>query len=83
MQDIYIESTNIRNKVGNEQMTLSLDWTGKENFVSKSLRDWKIDGQAVGVTRNYGPLTFATIAGAGHMVSHRPFRIQHPVNSLG
>ena len=49
-------------------MTLELDWTGKEAFGSQPLRDWKIDDRAVGVTRSAGPLTFATIAGAGHMV---------------
>jgi carboxypeptidase C (cathepsin A) len=58
-----------RFQVGNEQMTLGLEWTGQEGFVSQPLRDWKIGGRAVGMTRSYGSLTFATIAGAGHMVS--------------
>lgn len=50
-------------------MTLGLDWTGKDAFTSQPLRDWKIGDRAVGVTRSAGPLTFATIQGAGHMVS--------------
>lgn len=49
-------------------MTLNLDWSGKSAFVAKPLRDWKIGDRAVGVTRSSGPLTFATIHGAGHMV---------------
>lgn len=55
-------------QVGNEQMTLNLEWTGQGAFAAKPLRDWKVGDRAVGVTRSSGPLTFATIQGAGHMV---------------
>lgn len=49
-------------------MTLALDWSGKQAFNEEALRDWHVDGQVAGVTRTAGPLTFVTIAGAGHMV---------------
>ena len=49
-------------------MTLNLEWTGKDAFGSQPLRDWKVGGKTVGVTRSAGPLTFVTIQGAGHMV---------------
>ena len=55
-------------QVGNEKMTLGLEWTGQEEFVAQPLRDWKVGDHKAGVTRNAGPLTFATINGAGHMV---------------
>lgn len=55
-------------QVGNEQMTLELEWTGQSAFASQPLRDWEINGTVAGVTRSAGALTFATINGAGHMV---------------
>ncbi|KIP06689.1 hypothetical protein PHLGIDRAFT_128117 [Phlebiopsis gigantea 11061_1 CR5-6] len=68
---IYVGANDwICNWVGNEKMTLELEWTGQKEFVAKPLRDWKIGDRAVGVTRNAGPLTFATIAGAGHMAPY-------------
>lgn len=50
-------------------MTLALEWTGQAAFNEQPLRDWTIGDHAAGVTRSAGPLTFATIAKAGHMVS--------------
>ena len=49
-------------------MTLGLEWTGQEEFVAQPLRDWNVGDHKAGVTRSAGPLTFATIDGAGHMV---------------
>lgn len=49
-------------------MTLHLDWTGKAEFNSQPLEEWKFNGSAAGLTRSAGPLTFATIYDAGHMV---------------
>lgn len=49
-------------------MTLSVEWTGQDDFVSKPLRRWEVDGTAAGLTRSAGPFTFATIFDAGHMV---------------
>ena len=54
--------------MGNERMTLELEWTGQEAFVAEPLRDWSVDGKTAGATRSSGKFTFATIFGAGHMV---------------
>lgn len=59
----------ICNWVGNERWTLAMDWSGKEAFGSQALREWSVDGKTVGKTRSTKGLTFATVDGAGHMVS--------------
>ena len=59
------------NHVGNEAWTLALEWSGHDEFSTQSLREWKIDGRAVGTTRSAKGLTFVTIDGAGHMVRYR------------
>jgi len=75
---IYVGANDfVCNWVGNEKMTLSLEWTQQAEFQAQPLSDWIVDGQAAGVTRSVGPLTFATIYGAGHLV---PF--DQPVASL-
>ncbi|KAA1475366.1 serine carboxypeptidase [Dentipellis sp. KUC8613] len=60
----------ICNWVGNEQWTLTLEWTGKQEFTSQALRDWKVDGEVAGKTRSAHGFTFATVHGAGHMVPY-------------
>jgi cathepsin A (carboxypeptidase C) len=60
----------ICNHVGNEAWTLALDWSGDEEFFTQPLREWKVDGKAVGMARSAKGLTFATIDGAGHMVPY-------------
>ncbi len=55
-------------QVGNERMTRELEWTGQETYQSLPLREWFVDGEVAGKTRSFGPLTFATIRDAGHMV---------------
>jgi cathepsin A (carboxypeptidase C) len=59
----------ICNFVGNEQWTLALEWSGKEDFVKQGLREWIVNGKTAGMTRSAKGLTFATIDGAGHMAS--------------
>lgn len=63
-------------KVGNERMARELEWTGQQDFVRQSLRDWTVDGKVAGITRGANGFTFATVQGAGHMVrwswSHFP-----------
>jgi len=44
-----------------------LEWSGQEEFVSKPLRPWMVDGNVVGETRGAKGLSFTTIYGAGHM----------------
>ncbi|KIP08636.1 hypothetical protein PHLGIDRAFT_126931 [Phlebiopsis gigantea 11061_1 CR5-6] len=58
------------NWVGNERMTLALEWTGQDEFAAQPLREWKVGGQKAGLTRSAGPLTFVTIDGAGHMAPY-------------
>ncbi|KDQ51312.1 hypothetical protein JAAARDRAFT_140320 [Jaapia argillacea MUCL 33604] len=60
----------ICNWVGNERWTLALEWSGQEEFGSEGLREWIVDGEVAGKTRSAKGLTFATIAGAGHMVPY-------------
>ncbi len=49
-------------------MTLELEWTQQEVFREQSLREWFVDGEVAGKTRTAGPLTFATVRDAGHLV---------------
>ncbi|THH00828.1 hypothetical protein EW026_g1778 [Hermanssonia centrifuga] len=63
MLDIFV-------KVANERMTLGMEWTGQESFRSQPLRDWRVGDHVAGRTRSAGALTFATIAGAGHMAPY-------------
>ncbi|TCD62229.1 hypothetical protein EIP91_007208 [Steccherinum ochraceum] len=66
---IYVGANDwICNWVGNEKMTLGLEWSGQTAFQAQPLREWTVKGSPAGVTRNAGSLTFATIYGAGHMV---------------
>ncbi|KAI0777168.1 serine carboxypeptidase [Trametes elegans] len=75
---IYVGAADqICNWIGNEKMTLTLEWTGKEEFRADPLRDWAVEGKTAGVTRSGGGLTFATITGAGHMAPY-----DKPVESL-
>ncbi|KAF8518463.1 serine carboxypeptidase [Gautieria morchelliformis] len=60
----------ICNWVGNERFTLAMEWSGQSRFASQELREWKVDGKPAGLTRTEEGLTFATIAGAGHMVPY-------------
>jgi len=60
----------ICNWVGNERWTLALEWSGKDEFVEQGLREWKVNGKSAGKTRSARNFTFATIAGAGHMVPY-------------
>lgn len=59
------------NWVANKLWIEKLDWSGREAF-SRTLNEWDtwtVGNTTVGITKTAGPLTFATIAGAGHMMS--------------
>ncbi|KAJ7596550.1 Alpha/Beta hydrolase protein [Mycena floridula] len=58
------------NWVGNQMWTLALEWSGKEDFNAKPLREWTVDGKRAGLTRSAKGLTFATIDNAGHMAPY-------------
>ena len=49
-------------------MSRELEWTGQEEYVSKPLDSWYMEGRVVGLARSANGLTFATINDAGHMV---------------
>lgn len=57
--------------VANERWTLEMEWSGQEGFRSQDLKQWKIKGEPMGKFRSFANLTFATIYGAGHMVSRK------------
>jgi carboxypeptidase C (cathepsin A) len=46
-----------------------MEWSGQEGYRSQKAREWLVGGKRAGKTRSYGGLTFATVDGAGHMVS--------------
>jgi len=60
------------NWVANKLWIEKLDWSGRDAFVGQQNEwgTWSVGGKAVGITKSAGPLTFATIVGAGHMVPH-------------
>jgi carboxypeptidase C (cathepsin A) len=57
------------NHVGNYRWTSALQWSGHKAFNKEELREWRVNGELAGYTRAASGLTFATILGAGHMVS--------------
>lgn len=61
----------ICNWLGNREMTEKLEWSGRQGYIKADERQWKLEGNDVGRFRNElgSPLTFATIKGAGHLVS--------------
>lgn len=64
-------------QVANEKTSLELDWHGRHQFSKEPLKPWDLKGNVAGRTRSTGPLTYATIRGAGHMVSSALF-LQRP-----
>jgi cathepsin A (carboxypeptidase C) len=52
----------------NENMTRIIEWTGRDAFGGQPLREWTAAGHNVGKTRSWGPLTFASLYSAGHLV---------------
>lgn len=58
------------NWIANKLWVDKLDWTGRSAYAKESWRSWYVDGEKAGETKSAGPLTFATVLGAGHMVPH-------------
>ena len=50
-------------------MTFRMEWSGQKLFVEQPLNEWFVDHEVAGRVRTSGPLTFATLHGAGHIVS--------------
>lgn len=59
----------VANWVGSERWTVKMEWTGKEKFGKEELKEWSVLGKPAGLAREYGNFSFATIYGAGHLVS--------------
>ncbi|EJD36685.1 peptidase S10, serine carboxypeptidase [Auricularia subglabra TFB-10046 SS5] len=58
------------NWVGNLAWTTALEWPGHEAFAGTEFREWAVDGARAGLTKSAGPLTYATVEAAGHMVPY-------------
>ncbi|KAI5122141.1 hypothetical protein M0805_000788 [Coniferiporia weirii] len=58
------------NWVANKLWVERLEWAGQDAFNTEEWRTWGLDDGDAGITKTAGPLTFATIWGAGHMVPH-------------
>jgi hypothetical protein len=70
---IYVgEHDWICNWVGNARWVAALDWSGHAAYAGAEERVWDVDGAGAGRVRSAGPLTFATIRKAGHMVRAAP-----------
>lgn len=50
-----------------------LEWSGHDAYKAEEWRDWTVNGKKAGETKSSGPLTFATVLGAGHMMSSLPY----------
>ncbi|KAI0368897.1 serine carboxypeptidase [Pilatotrama ljubarskyi] len=75
---LYVGATDWScNWVGNERMTLALEWSSQDAYRNAPLQEWLVDGEVAGKFRTGGGLTFATIDGAGHMVPY-----DQPVRAL-
>ena len=46
-----------------------LQWSGGDAYAKAEWRDWTHNGKKVGEVKETALLTFATIRGAGHMMS--------------
>ncbi|KAL5531734.1 hypothetical protein ACEPAG_4611 [Sanghuangporus baumii] len=63
----------ICNWVSNIMWVEKLEWEGKDTFNAAKWRAWGLgdkitEESATGITKSAGPLTFASVYGAGHMV---------------
>ena len=57
------------NYVANKLWVDKLQWSGSDAYAKADWRDWTHNGKKVGEVKETGLLTFATIRGAGHMMS--------------
>ncbi|KAG5650780.1 hypothetical protein H0H81_011078 [Sphagnurus paluster] len=57
------------NWVSNKLWVEKLEWSGSSEYQAQEWRDWIVGGKKVGEVRETRLLTFATIRGAGHMMT--------------
>lgn len=68
---IYVgEEDWICNHLGNRKMIEEIEWSRKCEFQKEKLYKWRVDGEVAGDAQHGGGLSWATIAGAGHMVPY-------------
>lgn len=60
------------NWVANKLWVDKLEWSGLAEYAAEEWRDWRLDGgtEKAGEVKETPLLTFVTIRGAGHMISH-------------
>ncbi|KAI6046470.1 Alpha/Beta hydrolase protein [Pisolithus marmoratus] len=51
------------------QILIYADWTGRNTYAKEPWRPWMVGGKQAGETKTDGKLTFASVTGAGHMMS--------------
>ncbi|KAH9483101.1 Carboxypeptidase Y-like protein A [Psilocybe cubensis] len=57
------------NYIANQLWVDKLEWSGQASYADEEWRDWTVDGVKAGEVKETPLLTFATIRGAGHMMS--------------
>lgn len=57
------------NWVANKLWVDKLEWSGQDEYAKAEWRDWTVEGKKAGETKKTALLTFATVRGAGHMMS--------------
>lgn len=65
------------NWVANKLWVDELEWSGKEAYRAEAWNDWSVNGKKAGEMKQTPLLTFATVRGAGHMMSIIPILIYH------
>lgn len=57
------------NWVSNKLWVDALEWSGSDEYSAAQWRDWSVEGRKAGEVKSTPLLTFATVRGAGHMMS--------------
>ena len=72
------------NWVANKLWSDKLEWSGAEGYAAEQWRDWSASNATnpAGQTKSWGPLTFATVYAAGHMMSLSVFHLRNVVLTL-
>ncbi|PNT75133.1 hypothetical protein BRADI_1g28006v3 [Brachypodium distachyon] len=58
----------ICNWLGNSRWVNSMEWSGKQAFVSSTDKPFIVDGKEAGVLKSYGPLSFLKVHDSGHIL---------------
>ncbi|EPQ59668.1 peptidase S10, serine carboxypeptidase [Gloeophyllum trabeum ATCC 11539] len=64
------------NWVSNKLWVDRLEWSGQDAYAREEWREWEVNGRKAGETKSAGRLTFATIRGAGHMMTEALAMVQ-------